>query len=144
MRTFSYPPSRAHAERIIAAARVVLAASALFAVWLDPAEPARFERATYAVHVGYLTYSLGVTALVWARPLGPQLAIVTHVVDILLFSVFQYLTLGPSSPFFIYFIFSMFCGAIRWGWQGALVTSGIVTAAYLMMGGWMSRTLGPS
>jgi len=34
------PHSRA--ERLIAAGRVVLAASSLFAVWLDPSEPSKY------------------------------------------------------------------------------------------------------
>jgi signal transduction histidine kinase len=60
------------------------------------------------------------------------------------FSVFQYLTLGPSSPFFVYFVFSLFCGAVRWGWKGTLWTAPVVGTAFVVMGAWMSRTLGPT
>jgi hypothetical protein len=44
------------AERTIAAARVLLAATALFAIWLDSAEPARFVSESYALHSAYVAY----------------------------------------------------------------------------------------
>ena len=44
-------PSRT--ERAIVMARVVLAASSLFAVWLDPNEPARYGISTYTLHSVY-------------------------------------------------------------------------------------------
>jgi signal transduction histidine kinase len=139
----AYASSRGDAERTIAAARVALACSSLFAVWLDPAEPARFAQLTYTVHVVYVTYAAALAAYVWRRTTGESLPVVTHLADIAAFSVFQFLTLGPSSPFFIYFVFSLFCAAIRWGWQGTLWTAGIVLSAYLFMTAWMTRTLGP-
>src|SRR5580700_9923925 len=114
-----YRSSRDRSERTIALARVVLAGSSLFAVWLDPAEPARIVEITYTLHLVYVAYSLIVSG-------------------------FQYLTLGPSSPFFVYFIFSLFCAAIRWGWRGTLGTAAIVVVGYLVMGTSISRTLGPS
>ena len=128
-----FPSSRVHAERIIAIARIVLAATALFAVWLDPAEPARYASLTYALYWIYVIYSVGLVlwTMFWAG--GEQLPIVSHTTDILAFSIFQYLTLGPSSPFFVYFVFSMFCGAIRWGWRGTLLTGGLVVIFYIGM-----------
>ena len=54
----AYPSSRPQSERTISVARVVLAATALFAVWLDPAEPAVFADETYALYWVYLLYSV--------------------------------------------------------------------------------------
>ena len=115
MRLGPHPTSRLEAERMIAAARVMLASTSLLAIWLDPAEPARSTEVAYALHVGYVAYSLIVAASARRRFIGNTFALVTHISDVVVFSVFQYLTLGPSSPFFVYFIFSLFCGAIRWG-----------------------------
>jgi signal transduction histidine kinase len=144
MRLGPHPTSRLEAERMIAAARVMLASTSLLAIWLDPAEPARFTEVTYALHVAYVAYSLIVAASTRRRSIGNTFALVTHISDVVVFAVFQYLTLGPSSPFFVYFIFSLFCGAIRWGWRGTFGTAIIVTIAYIVMGLSMSRTLGPS
>jgi signal transduction histidine kinase len=138
-----YPSSRTQAERTIAAGRVALAASSLFAIWMDPAEPARFAAATYGLHWVYVSYAVLLAVGIWRWPGGTRVPLVTHIVDIIAFSIFQYLTLGPSSPFFVYFVFSMFCGAVRWGWRGTLATSGIVIVAYLLMTTSMSHTFGP-
>ena len=138
------PGSRSQAERTIAAARVALAMFSLAAVWFDPAEPARFAATTYALHVAYVGYALILGVSSWRHAVDARLAFVTHAADIGIFSVFQYLTLGPSSPFFVYFIFSLFCGAIRWGWVGTLGTASAVLFAYLVISVSMSRTLGPT
>lgn len=140
--TRQFPPSQT--ERTIAAARVVLAASGLFAVWLDPAEPVRFVEATYTLHSAYVLYSVVLALLVWTRSTVGHIPIVTHVIDIFMFSVFQYLTTGPSSPFFVYFIFSLFCGALRWQWKGTLGTALVVMPTYLVLGAWMSSLGGGS
>src|SRR5829696_1931878 len=116
----AYPTSRNDAERTIAVARVALGCASLLAVWLDPAEPARFAELTYTLHAIYVVYSAGLAVVSWLRPLGTRFPLITHLVDIVAFSIFQFLTLGPSSPFFVYFIFSLFCGAMRWGWRATL------------------------
>ena len=136
-----YPSSRMQAERTIAAGRVALAASSLFAVWLDPAEPAHFAQTTYELLFVYLAYALLLAVGTWRWGGGTRLPIVTHVVDIVVFSVIQYFT-GPSSPFFMYFMFSMFCGAIRWGPRGTLTTGGVVIVTYAVMTATMSQTFG--
>jgi signal transduction histidine kinase len=136
---------RIGAERTLALARVSLALASLFAIWIDPAEPARFAPLTYALHLMYVTYSVVLALFTWTLWRGgSQLPYFTHGFDIVAFSVFQYLTLGPSSPFFVYFIFSLFCGAVRWGWRGTLSTGLVVVGAFLAIGVSMSRTLGPS
>ena len=140
----SYPFSRARAERTIAATRVAVAAFSAYAIWLDPADPTRFTRLSYGLHLGYVVYSIALAAVMWQRPSTGWLPLATHIVDIIAFSVFQYLTLGPSSPFFTYFIFSLFCGAVRWGWKGALATAPAVVLAFIAIAASMNLTLGPS
>jgi signal transduction histidine kinase len=144
MREAPYRFSRARAERTIAATRVAVAAFSLYAIWLDPAEPARFTQLSYALHIGYILYSIALAAVMWRRPSTGWLPVATHVADIFAFSVFQYLTLGPSSPFFTYFIFSLFCGAVRWGWKGALATAPAVVLAFIIIAASMSATFGPA
>lgn len=121
----------------------MLAATALFAVWLDPAEPAVFADETYALYWVYLLYSGILAAWTFAADSGERFRVAVHVVDIVAFSVFQYLTLGPSSPFFVYFVFSMFCGAIRWGWRGTLFTGAAAMAAYLAISFSISQRIVP-
>ncbi|HEX4348724.1 MAG TPA: histidine kinase [Vicinamibacterales bacterium] len=140
--------SRAEKERVIAAARVALAVASLFAVWLDPAEPARYAETVYSLHVVYVVYSLVLAAIMWSRatwrfPVSARLPLATHVSDIIFVSILQYLTLGPSSPFFLYFQFSLFCAALRWGWEGTLYTAVATFVTYMAMAASMIGRMGP-
>lgn len=130
MDTLYSPQSRA--ERFIAAGRVVLATSSLFAVWLDPTEPAKFVRVAYSLLVAYVVYSSFIALLVWRSddPAGRQRT-VTHAVDLAFFSLFIYFTAGPASPFTAYFVFSMVCATLRWQWRGVLWTALASIAAHL-------------
>jgi signal transduction histidine kinase len=136
-----YPSSRTQTERVIAPARIALAFASLLAVWIDPYGPLRIFSLTIALHILYVVYSVLLALYIRFRGVGDDLPIVSHIVDIVLFSIFQYLTQGPSSPFFLNFIFSLFCGAMRWGWRGTLSTAGFVMFEYLIMSASMSRTL---
>ena len=118
-----YAP-RIRAERLIATSRVVLAVFSLIAVWLDPYAPAIHGQTTSYLLLGYLIISLIVAAVVWlAHGLLPRLGLVTHVMDLCLFSVLTYFTEGPTSPFFMFFMFPIVGATLRWHWHGALWTA---------------------
>src|SRR5262249_62156698 len=110
-----YPSSRLQAERTIAIGRVVLVAASLFAIWLDPVEPARHARVTYEWLFAYLLYAVVLAVSMWRWRGGSRLPIVTHVVDMGGFSIFLFFPFFLFSPFFIFFQFSIFCGALRLG-----------------------------
>jgi signal transduction histidine kinase len=112
-------------ERLIASGRVVLAASSLLAIWLDPLQPATYERQTYALLAAYLGYSGAVALLVWRSALVvARRRLLMHVIDLAAFAVFVVLTDGPpTSPFFVYFVFSILCATLRWGWRATLWTA---------------------
>jgi signal transduction histidine kinase len=117
-----YAP-RIRAERLIATSRVVLAAFSLLAVWLDPHIPTTQGQWTYPLLLGYESFALVVAAVVWLAhvPLA-RLGIVTHVLDLSLFTLLTYVTEGPTSPFFMYFMFAIVAATLRWQWRGTLWT----------------------
>ena len=125
-----YPP-RARIEWVIAGARVVLAVGGLFAIWLDPSTPPKYESLIYALLTIYLVHSLATLALVW-KPVefARMWGLAGHLFDLAFFSVIMALTEGASSPFFIYFVFSVICGALRWEWKGALLTAAAALSIY--------------
>jgi hypothetical protein len=139
-----YPSSRIQAERTIAVGRVALVAASLFAIWLDPVEPSRHAHITYEWLFAYLFYAVVLVVATWRWRGGNRLPIVTHVVDIAVFSVFQYFTFSLSSPFFTFFLFSMFCGALRWGPQGTMVTGGVVVVIYALITASMNQLIDPA
>jgi signal transduction histidine kinase len=66
----------------------------------------------------------------------------THVVDLLAFTVFVMLTDGPpTSPFFVYFVFSILCGTLRWGWRGTAWTAVVSLTAVMAVGLWSGYLL---
>jgi len=136
-------PSRrffsARKERTIAITRIVLVGSGLFGIWLDPIGPARLVTETYTIHIAYIVYAFGLAAVMWNRDSSGRLPAATHIIDIVVFSILQYLTLGPTSPFFVYYIFSIFCAALRWDRRAVLATFVAVLAAYVPMAIVLSR-----
>lgn len=118
------PAPRIRAERLIATSRVVLAAFSLLAVWLDPYTPPIHARMTYFLLLGYVLYASIVVSMTWLTH-GPlfRLGLVTHILDLALFSLLTYLSEGPTSPFYIYFTFSIVVATLRWQWRGALWTA---------------------
>ncbi|MFL6247864.1 MAG: sensor histidine kinase [Thermoanaerobaculia bacterium] len=128
-----YTP-QARAERLIAAGRFILAFASLTAVYLEPSTPAQYQRATYTLLVIYTLYALITTAVTWRSAVpSARWRLVSHALDLVLFSVFVYLTEGPASPFFLYFVFSLFCATLRFSWRGILGTGVAAMAIYGVM-----------
>ncbi|HET8798862.1 MAG TPA: histidine kinase, partial [Thermoanaerobaculia bacterium] len=117
-----YTP-HARAERLIATGRFVLAFFSLVAIWFEPSTPARYQRATYAILAIYTVYALITVVFAWRSPVpSARWRLFSHALDLVLFTIFVYLTEGPASPFFLYFVFSLFCATLRFSWRGILAT----------------------
>jgi signal transduction histidine kinase len=139
--TSPYSPA-SRAERLIAGGRVILAASSLFAVWLDPTEPAKFAAVAYGLLAAYLVYAVAI-ALWVARSAavpGPQ-RLLSHAFDLAFFSLFTYFTAGPASPFIAYFVFSLVCATLRWQWRGTFWTALVALATFLGLGVYFAEVL---
>lgn len=134
------PASRA--ERLIAAGRVVLAASSLFAVWLDPTEPAKFAPVAYSLLAAYLVYAVGLALWVARAAVLPGAnRLLSHAFDLVFFSLFTYFTSGPASPFIAYFVFSLVCATLRWQWRGTFWTALVALATFLGLGVYYAEIL---
>jgi signal transduction histidine kinase len=131
---FQYSQKR-RAEFFIAIGRLVLATFSLFAIWLDPSEPGRYAQIAYAFLCGYVVYSLLLMVFILRIHVSlGNLPLTTHAFDLLLFTIFMFFTEGSTSPFFVYFVFSLFCATLRWSWRGTLWTAGIALMTFIGMG----------
>lgn len=127
-----YSP-RNRAERVISAGRLSLAVLLTAAVLISKTRPAVYYPPVLIMSFGYLAYACGVALLTWTRRVTtPGVPFVTHVIDLVVFSVFLVFTDGADSPFFAYLVFATICGAIRWHGRGALLTGLAALAAYLL------------
>ncbi|MBU5635131.1 sensor histidine kinase [Geomonas sp. Red69] len=134
--------SKTRAEYLIATGRVILAAFFLLAVGLDPSEPSRYAHITYGILSAYLGYSVVMAALTWRRGFAwGMLHLITHSVDLLVFACLMFLTTGPNSPFFVYFIFILVCATFRWQWHGTLWTAAAAMSVTLLLAWYPSNLL---
>lgn len=125
---------QSRAERLIATGRAVLAGFFLLAIWLDPSEPSRHAQITYTILAAYLGYALVLAMVTWRLDvLRGRLQIITHTLDLMIFAILMFLTEGPTSPFFVYFVFSLVCATLRWQWRGTLWTAVVALAAVISM-----------
>lgn len=128
-------PERPHTrvERIAALGRLVLTASTVLALTLDPPQPARHAAATHALLLAYLVYAAAFAIYTFWRTPGATAGLVTHVLDLVLISVFVYLTDFMVSPFFAYFTFALVVSTMRWQWRGALGTALFALLAFNLL-----------
>jgi signal transduction histidine kinase len=126
------PQSRV--ERLIAAGRAVIAAAALGAIYVDPLEPSLHPGATYALLVGYALYALAFAGWTLVAPAGNAraLRLGTHLFDLAVFAAVNYLTAGASSPFFVFFVFSIVCAMLRFGRRGTFYTAAAAFGTFLV------------
>jgi signal transduction histidine kinase len=128
--TYPARPPRVRLEWLVATARIVLGAGALLARALLPV-PTTNAPIVDVVLTSYLLYSVVLLLLVW-RPFrfGPGWDLVAFVSDLVAFSVLSFLTVGTTSPFYLYFIFLVICGTLRWQSWGAFWATASAIAAY--------------
>jgi len=125
---------KSRAERLIATGRAVLAGFFLLAIWLDPSKPSRYAEITYTILASYLGYTIVLAILTWRQNiLWGRSKIIAHALDLMVFAIIMFLTEGPTSPFFVYFVFLLVCATLRWQWRGTLWTAVSVLATVIVM-----------
>jgi signal transduction histidine kinase len=118
-------------DEAIAFSRLLLAAVALLAIYIDPTQPTRFSQATYIILAVYVTWSSILAVRAWTSPDAPGHYLATHILDVCVFIALMYLTEGPGSPFFVFFTFSIISAGLKWGARGAVLTATVVLVAFL-------------
>lgn len=123
----------AQTERVLAVGRAFLTVTGLVAIFLDPTEPARLRELTYGVLLGYAVYSLGVLAYVnnTAR-ITPWHGQLLHGLDIGWTSALTFVSEGPVSPFFLFFLFVVLAAAYRWRLRETVGTAAIIIVIFLI------------
>lgn len=129
--TYTEPSPRL--ERVLAVGRAFLTVTALAAIFLDPAEPARLATLAYGVLTAYAAYSLLVLALVHRAPrLAPAHGFILHGLDVLWTAALTFVSEGPVSPFFLFFLFVVLAAAYRWAFAGTMVTTAVTISVFLL------------
>jgi len=123
----------ARQERVLAIGRAFLTVIGLVAIYVEPTSPARLAELTYAVLFGYTVYSFIVLAFVHrATRLAPRDGEILHGIDILWTAALTFVTSGPTSPFFLFFLFVVLAAAYRWGQRETILTTAVIIALLLV------------
>src|SRR4051812_44872499 len=123
----------ARLERVLAIGRAFLTVTGLIAIYVEPTTPARLSELTYAVLFGYTLYSLIVLAFVYRAPrLAPRDGEILHGIDILWTVALTFVSSGPVSPFFLFFLFVVLASAYRWGYRETMLTTLATVSLFLI------------
>ncbi len=114
-------------EKVLAVARVFLAAASFVAIRLDSTEPATYATLTNILLLGYLAY--GLLVMLWLRAGAqlrhPKIPLFLHTIDILGPAIIALFSDGPNSPFFVFLVFVLVAAGYRWGLRETLGTAAI-------------------
>jgi signal transduction histidine kinase len=120
-------------ERVLAVGRAFLTVSGLVAIYLDPTEPSRLRGVTYGVLLAYALYSMAVLLYVHkSARLTPRHGRVLHGLDVAWTSALTFVSEGPVSPFFLFFLFVVLAAAYRGGFRGTMGTAAVTVAVFLV------------
>ena len=134
-------------ERILAAARLLLAVSSLLAIYFEPIAPQQYVSTALILFVLYCGHSVALLVLVGKRDeISDRFALMVHIGDLLWPTAISLFTNGVDSLFFFYFSFALLASAFRWGMRATLATTIAVIAimvleANLLMGPLRTRII---
>lgn len=121
--------------RVIALGRVMLCLVLLVAVAVDGSEPHLVWLRTYALLMIYAAAALVITAATWRNWwLDARLAVITHGIDMAVFTAIVFSANGTTSPFFLFFVLPLLSAAIRWSWRETALTATGLILLYLIAG----------
>jgi signal transduction histidine kinase len=121
-------------ERWLATARVSLAISALVTILMDPTEirPTRWAAGLLAF---YIAQGMIVILLLRMRQQStPAFRLLVHAGDVVWPALISIFAAGPSSPFFLFYVFVITAAAYRWGLLETMATAVSTTALLWVQG----------
>ena len=113
---FSYDVAN---TRLISKMRVILAATTLLVIYIDPSEPQQFVALTYATLVLYTFYSV-IIFLLSNRDSAQSVVKYSHWTDIAWCLALIAMSSGTNSIFFFLFFFSILTASFRFGFREGL------------------------
>jgi signal transduction histidine kinase len=133
---------QARGERIVAAARLIMAVAFLISLEFGRANGFFHDEGMYIV-VGYTLFAV-VSFLASRLRVGhPRWKGISHVVDIVFFSINMLVLDGSAAPRYLTFLFPLLAACLLFSWKAGLLTSLTLTSVYiaasfvvLEQGGW--------
>jgi signal transduction histidine kinase len=130
-----------HSGRVIALGRVMLAITLFLVIVFGRGQP-EFTQ-SYPFLVLYAAIAIVIAASTWRNWwLDARLAMLTHSIDMAVFTAIVFSSTGATSPFVLFFILPLLSAAVRWSWRETAVTAAVLIALFLMGGFLLSGSVG--
>jgi signal transduction histidine kinase len=111
---------RARSDKVIALGRVMLAAGCVGIAGLDSAHVPLPPGPIYLLLAVYFFYAVVVAIFTWRTEIAMvRGTLVRHVIDVVAFAAFMWMTDGTSSPYFVLMPFALLSATLHWRWRGA-------------------------
>ena len=126
---------RYQSGRVIALGRVMLCLVLLLAVAMDNGQSHLEWVQTYSLLALFAASSVAVAVATWNNWwLDARLSLITHGVDMAVFTAIVFSSNGTTSPFFLFFVLPLLSAAIRWSWRETALTATVLVLLYLVAG----------
>jgi len=113
----------------------MLCAVLLIAISADHSEPHLAWVRTYSLLTVYAAAAAAIAVLTWRNWwLDARLAVVTHGVDMAVFTAIVFSANSTTSPFFLFFVLPLLSAAIRWSWRETTLTATVMVLLYMIAG----------
>jgi signal transduction histidine kinase len=130
------------AELVVAQFRLVLCALGLFAIYIDPLEPASYATAAQVLIIAYSVFAIAVLVIAAVNSPGPTAGYLIHTTDIILLAAtFLVITQGRPNPLIgVFTVFLLIAAALRWDWRGVIATTAALAVVIWGVGAMLSAT----
>lgn len=113
----------------------MLCAVLLIAVSADHSQPYLAWVRTYSLLTAYAAAAGVIAVLTWRNWwLDARLAVITHGVDMAVFTAIVFSANSTTSPFFLFFVLPLLSAAIRWSWRETALTATVMVLLYVAAG----------
>ena len=136
--------SQARGERIVSAARLLIAASFLFSLQLDRKGAGAFHDYAFPFLLVYVIFSLVAFIVAWrSGRRWSQWVIFCHGIDVVFFCSNLFIPDGSATPRNLIILFPLFCAVLLFSWKTALLTSAATFSAYMASAIFVAQSNGP-
>ena len=130
-----------HSGRVISLGRVMLAIT-LFLVIMFGRSRSELTQ-TYPFLILYAAGAILIAAATWNHWwVDARLAVVTHALDMAVFTAIAFSSTGAASPFVLFFILPLLSAAVRWSWRETALTAAVLILLFMVGGVLLSGSVG--
>jgi len=124
-----------HSGRVISLGRVMLAITLFLVVMVGRTRSELTQ--TYPFLTLYAAMAVIIAVMTWKNWwLDARLSVLTHGVDMAVFTAIAFSSTGATSPFVLFFILPLLSAAVRWSWRETALTA-VVLILLFMVGGFL-------